>query len=316
MDMIEQYMSLFCGRLSDHSVQLETGLYARAGLPLDRARVAAHLRGEVSLATYVLDEHGQCKVAVLDGDKENDFFCLADVQQQLLRADIPAWLERSRRGGHLWVFLAAPAPASIVRAWLLPFCPSGMEFFPKQDVTRGVGSAIRLPFGIHRRSGRRYSFVTRSCDGQWHAVGSRISDQVAFLFDQARAIPPLVAPDLTIATTSAAAPDRQKKSFSLSSGTRYASIREWNAAHNPLVEIGRYVDLDRQGAGHCPFGEHHEGGRDHHHSFQVYEPHQAGGYCWLCHAGGVGGSLFDFLARYHGLTAGELWRRIQRGDYE
>ena len=36
-----------------------------------------------------------------------------------------------------------------------------MELFPKQDrLSSGPGSLIRLPFGIHRKDGRRYGFVT------------------------------------------------------------------------------------------------------------------------------------------------------------
>jgi len=312
MDWIDQYMALFVGRRDDHSVQLETGLYARAGLPLDRARVLAHLRGNVSLASYLIDERGLCGRAVMDADEENGFFCLASVQQQLRAGNIPAWLERSRRGAHLWIFTDRPISPALLRAWLLPFCPAGVEFYPKQDQTRGVGSAIRLPFGIHRRSGRRYGFVEASPAGEWHAIGRRISDQVAYLFDQARAIPPAV-----IATTSAPARE-QKKPFSSpgrphSPVGEYPDIRAWNAAQNPFTVIGRYVDLDRRGGGRCPFGEHHANGRDDH-SFQVYEPGTPGGYCWYCHTWQAGGSVFDFLRMYHGLTVAEAWARAKRGE--
>jgi hypothetical protein len=309
-EWINQYMSLFVGRLSDHSIQLETGLYARAGKPLDRARVLAHLRGEVSLATYLIDDAGLCKFAVMDADSENGFFSLASVQQQLITGNIPAWLERSRRGAHLWIFLARPVTPSLLRAWLLPFCPAGVEFYPKQSASKGYGSAIRLPFGIHRRSGRRYSFVEAHGLDQWQAVGPRVSDQVRFLHDQARAIPPAVI------VTSAVA-DTEKKPFSKSGrpnspASPYATIRDWCAAQDPFTLIGRYVDLDRRGGGRCPFSEHHGPGGDDH-SFQVYIPGTSGGYCWYCYTWEEGGSVFDFLRHYHGLSARDLWQRIQRG---
>jgi hypothetical protein len=36
-----------------------------------------------------------------------------------------------------------------------------MELYPKQQrLAGGPGSLVRIPFGIHRRAGRRYSFVT------------------------------------------------------------------------------------------------------------------------------------------------------------
>lgn len=314
MEWIEQYISLFVGRRDDHSVQLETGLYARTGKPLDQARIQAHLRGEVSLATYLIDEQGLCRFAVLDGDKENDFLLLASVRDQLAEVGIPAHLERSRRGGHLWIFVDRPVSAGLLRAWLLPFCPAGLEFYPKQSQSRGVGSAIRLPFGVHRRSGRRYSFVEARPDGEWHAIGRRMSDQVRILSDQPRAIPPAV-----IASTSAAPTDTQKKPFSksrqpsLPAPGQYATIREWCAAQDPFTLIGRYVDLDRRGGGRCPFGWHHANGHDDH-SFQVYAPGTPGGYCWYCHTWDQGGSAFDFLRHWHNLDARDLWRRIQRGE--
>ena len=46
---------------------------------------------------------------------------------------IPSYLEASRRGVHLRVMFSAPAPAALVRRWLLPYCPAGVEFYPKQD---------------------------------------------------------------------------------------------------------------------------------------------------------------------------------------
>jgi len=36
-----------------------------------------------------------------------------------------------------------------------------VELFPKQDkLTSGPGSLIRLPFGVHRKTGLQYGFIT------------------------------------------------------------------------------------------------------------------------------------------------------------
>lgn len=322
-DWIDCYMDLFCGRLSDHSVQLETGLYARTGLPLDRERVIAHLRGEVSLATYVIDELGDCRFAVFDADDEDTgFSTLVAVQASLWSGGIPSWLECSRRGGHLWVFLDRPVSAALLRAWLLPFCPAGFEFYPKQDQTAGVGSAIRLPFGIHRLSGRRYPFVSCFEDGQWDTLGAQASDQVSFLFSQSRAIVPcwpVVAAETCGPEREQTAGETQKKPLSMHTSVyaqpagAYRTIAEWNAAQDPFAVIGRYVDLDHNGGGRCPFGEHHANGHDDY-SFKVYVPRRPGGSCWYCYAWQAGGSVFDFLKLYHNLSASELWQRIQRGE--
>ncbi len=34
-----------------------------------------------------------------------------------------------------------------------------VEVFPKQGSSHGPGSMIRVPFGIHRKSGERYPFI-------------------------------------------------------------------------------------------------------------------------------------------------------------
>ena len=54
-------------------------------------------------------------------------------------------------------------PASDIRTFgkglLTHFNIEKMEMYPKQDdVADGVGSLIRLPFGVHRKSGKRYGF--------------------------------------------------------------------------------------------------------------------------------------------------------------
>jgi len=154
------FVSLFVGRRNDYAIQRESGRYVRVGHPLTRAALRAHLDGLHTLGTYVIDERGSCRFAVLDVDSEDGLTLLADVQARLAAAGIPSSLEASRRGGHLWVFLAQAVPASVVRRWLLPYVPAGVECYPRQDEACGYGSLIRLPLGVHQRSGCRYPFVT------------------------------------------------------------------------------------------------------------------------------------------------------------
>jgi hypothetical protein len=88
-----------------------------------------------------------------------------DLQAELLAFGVPALLEDSGyKGRHLWVFLAAPEDAGVVRTFgglFLAACPVvsrelHVEFFPKQaSVAGGIGNLIKLPLGIHRRTGRR-----------------------------------------------------------------------------------------------------------------------------------------------------------------
>jgi hypothetical protein len=298
--LIENLWQLVARR-DTYAVQLPDGSYARVSRPLGVADLVDHLRGTKTIGTYLLDQAGRCSFAVLDADQADGLDVLRIVQAELA---VPVHLERSRRGGHGWLFFDQAYPADQVRAWLSPLAARHhLELYPKQSASAGVGSLIRLPLGIHRKSGQRYPFI----DQAGRAVARNTEGILAWLPSAAKVSVPMVA---------TVAPSRSRP-VSLRtigrSGEGYATIREWNAAHDALAVIARYVDLDSRGVGCCPFGEHHANGHDAHASLQVYEPHAPGGYCWYCHALGAGGSLFDFLAKYHGLAARDLWRQLQNG---
>src|SRR5436853_128659 len=120
-----------------------------------------------TLGTYAINEQNQCSFAVFDSDASTGLFDLADVQINLTMNGIESYLEMSRRGAHLWVFLSKPTSPALLRAWLLPFCPAGVKFYPKQEAAswEHPGSLIRLPLGVHLRSGQRYPYVSL-VDGQ------------------------------------------------------------------------------------------------------------------------------------------------------
>jgi len=87
------------------------------------------------------------------------------LQGALRDLEMPALLEDSGyKGRHLWVFLQEPIEAGIVRqfgslfiaAFPLESMDLHAEFFPKQSTAgAGIGNLIKLPLGIHRRTGRR-----------------------------------------------------------------------------------------------------------------------------------------------------------------
>lgn len=76
------------------------------------------------------------------------------------------------KGFHAWLFFSTPLPAAQVRSWVAAaFRPSWdavadafdgtpLEIFPKQDApTGGFGNLVKLPFGVHAKSGRRSTVV-------------------------------------------------------------------------------------------------------------------------------------------------------------
>lgn len=307
---LSTYSTLFVGRRDDFAVQLSTGRYQRAGQPLTHLELYDHLVGVRTYGTYVIDAAGWCRFAVVDADGEDGLARLWTLQAHLATHEIVSYVEESRRGGHLWVFLSRPVKASQVRAWLLPLCPGDLEFYPKQDEGKGYGSLIRLPLGIHRKSGKRYHFLERGNAGQLVPLTLTDADRVSWLTSITRMEVPhqqQPGPRPSVQTLPACRPSSQQRRGP-------SPIRDWNAAQDPYQVIGRYVDLDKSGVGRCPFGEHHSGGLDEQASFKVYEPGEPGGYCWYCYTWQQGGSVFDFLKYYHHLDARTLWERIQADD--
>jgi hypothetical protein len=305
------------GRLDSYAVQQANGLYLRYKAALTMSVLRAHLEGTLTIASYPVTERNLCRFAVFDADHEEGLRYLVQLQQTFAGLSIPSYLEKARRGIHLRLFLFCSCSPVLLRQALLPYCPPGMEFFPKRDWAdwEHPGNAVRLPLGVHRRTGLRYPFVEykQSC---FVPYARMVTDTLSWLSTVERvSLEALsrLAQQNEAKALSAQKEVRPQKPLPVSPGARYSSIREWNACQDPLEVIGRYVDLDRHGMGCCPFGSHHKNGKDTHPSLKVYDPSISGGCCWWCHAWGKGGSVFDFLKLYYGLEPKELWHRILSG---
>jgi hypothetical protein len=172
-----------------------------------------------------------------------------------------------------------------------------MEVFPKQEELRaGPGSLIRLPFGVHRKSGKVYPFVNRE-DGL--PTAGDIHEQIALLRN-----PQTVSREaLDEYTHFALATRRDAEGDRTDSGPDniWSRIRQ---AEPAMDFIGRYIELTPTatgGVGYCPFHE------DRHKSFGV---HDKGNY-WHCFAGCGGGSIIDFWMKWKKLEFDEAVRELR-----
>ena len=173
------YGQVFVYVADDFAVQQRNGSYWRQAEQLTLLCLKMHLEGRWTLGTYLLDAYSRCMFAVFDADTIDGLARLATLASELAQQGIPTMLEASRRGGHLWVHLAEPTPAQLVRSWLLPYAQSyEVEFYPKQDrlAPDGVGSLIRLPLGIHRKSRGWYPFVEVNTSGLLVPVAETVED--------------------------------------------------------------------------------------------------------------------------------------------
>jgi hypothetical protein len=317
------------------------GHYVRIRSDLTYEELFWHFQGCQTLGTYIINEDNLCTFAVFDSDAPTGLFDLAAVNMNLATSGIPSYLELSRRGAHLWVFFTEPLSPVQVRAWLLPYAPAGVEFYPKQDQAswQHPGSLIRLPLGVHQRSGERYPFVAL-VDGQPLPLFSSVVDALGWFetIDRANvpSLPtispqrdggslPTISPQRDGGSLPTISPQRDSGSLPTQQNISFkkrepsttvggtSTVRDWCASQDPLVVIGRYVNLDGSGRGCCPFGWHHDDGVDTHPSFVAYRPTFPDICCWYCHVWKSGGSLFDFLRLYYGLEPRQLWHHLLSG---
>jgi hypothetical protein len=277
----------FVQRWDLYARQLDDGRYICMHELLSVGHLFAHLRGEITLGTYPLDQESKARFLVLDADDKQGWQRMGHLARALADEDVPTYLETSRRGGHLWLFLAHAVAGREARAFgrglLVAHQVEGVELYPKQDqVADGPGSLIRMPFGVHRLTGRRYGFYT--ADGsplapiireQIYALGApETVPEAAF-----EAYRSLVSSRLASAITEPleAPPDTVSEKI--------------KASVTVLEFVSQYVDLKPTASGAiglCPFHD------DHHPSFGVNDE----GNYWHCFAGCGGGSVIDFWMKW------------------
>ncbi|MGH9435651.1 MAG: TOTE conflict system archaeo-eukaryotic primase domain-containing protein [Terriglobia bacterium] len=151
----------------------------KRALRLTRETLRQHLEGEITIALYAVNPATQCsKWVAIDADYKQALDDLLKVQYDLERQKIYAALEKSRRGGHLWIFFEDPQPARDCRMLIHDVASrlsvpvkgngavDGIEVFPRQDyVPAGeFGNAIRGPLGIHQGAGERFWFYGANYD--------------------------------------------------------------------------------------------------------------------------------------------------------
>ena len=159
----------FFPRQDVYAEQAADGRYRCIRQPLRTEQVVAHLEGTITLGTYLLDADDRARFLVFDADNAGEWQTLLGIAAQLDSTEPICYREASRRGGHLWLFFHRPVFGAVARRYgtgiLEAFGAEEIELYPKQEqLAGGVGSLIRLPFGRHRKSGKRYGFL--AADGR------------------------------------------------------------------------------------------------------------------------------------------------------
>ena len=277
----------FVQRRDLYARQFDDGRYVCISKPLKFGHVVAHLRGNLTLGAYVLDASSLTRFVVFDADDDRCMGGLVSTAQDLASQGVTAYLEGSRRGGHLWLFFSQPIPGKTAREFgygvIAKHSLQGVELFPKQDrLQDGPGSLIRLPFGVHRRTDQRYGFFTPDLQPLAHAL----QDQIR-LMSMPETVPQQVFEVYQSFKPSSPRHVRNGKPSEPNGSTLSERIK---SSINVRDFVSQYVELSLAGIGLCPFHE------DHHPSFAV----KAEGNYWHCFAGCGGGSIIDFWMRWQG----------------
>lgn len=150
---VEVFASLFKGR-TDAWGSVD-GRCNKGSVTLEHYR--KHLKGEVSLGVYPLQNDGSCHFFAIDLDRK-DFNLVKAIRQELLSNGIPAYIAASKsKGFHIYGFALEKFFTKDIRRILrhiLKKLNIKAEVFPKQDLlskNMSVGSYINLPcFGYTR----------------------------------------------------------------------------------------------------------------------------------------------------------------------
>jgi hypothetical protein len=283
----------FIQRWDMYPQQLDNGRYVSRHETLNISLLFAHLRGEITLGTYLLDAKSRGRFLVLDADDTPSWRQLKGLASVLLEQGATSYLEPSRRGGHLWLFFDKPQAGEDVRAFgtglLSYFGVTGIEVYPKQPtLVTGPGSLIRLPFGVHRITGQRYGFYHP--DGT--PIAPTIREQIYVL-----SAPQIVSKEALeffisyAPPASTPAPQNANDTVRMDTKAPEANLpvsERIKAAITVREFVLRYVELSPSGLGLCPFHD------DHNPSFSVNDKENF----WHCFAGCGGGSVIDFYMMY------------------
>jgi hypothetical protein len=182
--VVADYFRLFVNRraytLQSNRPHLESGrhYYYRPkdkktgqGLSLTLDTIRRHLEGEITIGLYAINPATQCsKWVAIDADYEDALTDLLKLSFYLRQDGVESALEKSHRGGHLWIFMAEPLQARDCRIYVCDLAlrlgipvkgrrqREGIEVFPKHDALKPgrYGNAIRGPLGIHRGAAQRF----------------------------------------------------------------------------------------------------------------------------------------------------------------
>lgn len=156
-DGVEVFMSLFGGRTDAY------GTWEGGSVKADVAysTFARHLYGQELIGIYPLTDNSTVMWGCTDIDVDEIDLAL-NLKTAFEIKGIQSFVEKTRRGYHVWVFADDWIPAPIMRRAFLAAHEAvkvpAKEVNPKQEESTGLGNYVRLPYpnGINEMPENRY----------------------------------------------------------------------------------------------------------------------------------------------------------------
>ncbi|MCA0456145.1 MAG: hypothetical protein LCI00_19360 [Chloroflexi bacterium] len=291
-ELVSAYANTFISRLDTYPVQNADGSYVRVKRPLVTPILEGHIKGHITIGAYALNEKNEAHWICFDADDNDHAFELSYMASDLRKSDITTYLEKSRRGCHLWFFTPSISGVEARRfgkQLLREYKIEGVELYPKQDkLITGTGSLVRLPLGIHQVSKYRYGFI----DFDGHPLAPTVREQMKILTSPKRV--PQTFIDQILAVAPEAKPIFPTKPYIPRPKNRIVGDTLSERIKNRISVydfISQYIEINERGFGYCPYHD------DQKMSFGVNQEHNF----WNCFACETGGSVIDFWMKWRAL---------------
>lgn len=159
-NVANRFAALFRGNTRSHGVYFpSSGKVKTEHSPPLLENFESHLSGSLGVGVVPIMDDGNCWFGVIDIDAHGDLpdIDLSELSARVEQNQLPLVVCRSKSGGaHLYLFMAEPTPAKLVRRvlarWSGQIGYPGVEVFPKQDELpetggqRQYGNWINLPY--------------------------------------------------------------------------------------------------------------------------------------------------------------------------
>lgn len=194
-DLATVLVDRFSGREDRFALQQSDGSYRPRSGTFDASIARGHLQGSLTAGIYALRSDSHCRFGALDFDlpgyAHHEALCrgVMAASRILTHYGLDHLIEWSgNKGYHLWTFYSTPISGTEVRSFLQSVhaqieaeldhsCP--VELFPKQPAlteAAPLGNLIKVPWGKHRKSGKRSVFVDAALEkyADWESQYDRL----------------------------------------------------------------------------------------------------------------------------------------------